>query len=82
MATITIDLPDQQAAALQTKAAVRGMTLEEWFRQIADAEAGVKELGDQQRWKEAVERIRALRKRVKPDPEGWTIRDHINYGRP
>jgi hypothetical protein len=25
--------------------------------------------------------MRALRARVKPDPEGWTTRDYVHYGR-
>ena len=25
--------------------------------------------------------MRALRARVKPDPEGWTTRDYVQYGR-
>jgi hypothetical protein len=28
-----------------------------------------------------VAEMRALRARVKPDPEGWTTRDYIRYGR-
>jgi hypothetical protein len=28
-----------------------------------------------------VNEMRALRARVKPDPEGWTTRDYVNYGR-
>ena len=28
-----------------------------------------------------VAELRALRARVKPDPEGWTTRDYVNYGR-
>lgn len=28
-----------------------------------------------------VAEMRALRGRVKPDPEGWTTRDYVNYGR-
>jgi hypothetical protein len=28
-----------------------------------------------------VEAMRALRARVKPDPEGWTTRDYVHYGR-
>ncbi len=28
-----------------------------------------------------VAEMRALRARVKPDPEGWTARDYVNYGR-
>ena len=30
----------------------------------------------------AVERILELQKHVKPDPEGWSVKDYINYGRP
>jgi len=25
--------------------------------------------------------MRALRARIKPDPEGWTTRDYVHYGR-
>ncbi len=28
-----------------------------------------------------VAEMRALRTRVKPDPEGWTTRDYVRYGR-
>jgi hypothetical protein len=28
-----------------------------------------------------VAEMQALRARVKPDPEGWTTRDYVNYGR-
>jgi len=28
-----------------------------------------------------VAEMRAIRARVKPDPEGWTPRDYVNYGR-
>lgn len=28
-----------------------------------------------------VAEMRALRARIKPDPEGWTTRDYVNYGR-
>jgi hypothetical protein len=28
-----------------------------------------------------VAELRALRARVKPDPEGWTTRDYVRYGR-
>ncbi len=28
-----------------------------------------------------VDEMRALRARVKPDPEGWTTRDYVRYGR-
>ena len=28
-----------------------------------------------------VAEMRALRARVRPDPEGWTTRDYVHYGR-
>jgi hypothetical protein len=28
-----------------------------------------------------VDEMRALRARIKPDPEGWTTRDYIRHGR-
>jgi hypothetical protein len=38
MTTIRIELPDEQAAALRTKAASEGLSLEDWFRRRADQE--------------------------------------------
>ena len=35
MTTITIDLPDQQAAALSMQAAAQGVSLEDWVRKLA-----------------------------------------------
>lgn len=39
MTIITIDLPDRQAAALAAKAKAQGLSLEDWFRQVAAKEA-------------------------------------------
>lgn len=80
MTTITIDLPDQQAAALQAKAAAQGLTLEDLVRKLAEHEAAPAEHGPVTP-QEAATRIREIRTRTKPDPEGWTIKDYINYGR-
>lgn len=38
--------------------------------------------GEEEKMNAAVNRILELQKHVKPDPEGWTIKDYINYGRP
>ena len=35
-----------------------------------------------QRAQAATARILEIQKRVKPDPEGWTIRNYIDRGRP
>jgi hypothetical protein len=74
-----IELPDQQAAALKAKAAAQGLTLEAWLQKLADEEAPSSAPRSPQ---EAAARILQLQQRVKPDPEGWTVHDYINYGRP
>jgi hypothetical protein len=37
---------------------------------------------DETRAVRAADRILEIQKRVKPDPEGWTVQDYINHGRP
>jgi len=74
-----IELPDDQAAALNAKAAAQGLTLTAWLRTLAELDASPQ---TPRSAKEAVERILELQKNVKPDPEGWTVKDYINYGRP
>lgn len=75
-----IELPDEQAAALRAKAAAQGLTLEAWFMKLA---AEVEVIGKPPRTpQEAAAHILELQKHVRPDPEGWTVKDYINYGRP
>jgi hypothetical protein len=38
MTTVSIDLPEQQIAALTAKAAAQGLTLEGWFQKVAAQE--------------------------------------------
>jgi plasmid stability protein len=35
-----IELPDEQAAALKAKAAAQGLSLEAWFKKLAEEETG------------------------------------------
>ena len=73
-----IEIPDEQAAALKAKAAAEGLSLEGWLKKLAsDAPAGQLE-----RARAAAARIRDIQQRSKPDPEGWTVHDYINRGRP
>jgi hypothetical protein len=44
MATLTIELTDQQAAALKNKLAAKGLTIEDWIAQMAAQEAPVRKL--------------------------------------
>lgn len=39
MTTVTIELPDEQAATLKAKAGTDGLTLEDWFQKLARQEA-------------------------------------------
>lgn len=72
-----IELSDQEAAALTARAAAEGLTLEAWLKKLAE-ESSTAPRSPQ----EAAARILELQKRVKPDPDGWTIRDYLNHGRP
>jgi len=74
-----IEIPDSQAAALTARAAAQGLTLEDFLRKLAEEEAPAKAPLSPQ---EAAARILELQKRVKPDPEGWTVHGYINHGRP
>jgi hypothetical protein len=74
-----IELPDQQAAAPKARAAAQGLTLEAWLKHLADEEAfSIAPRSP----REAAARILRLQKRVKPDPEGWTVHDYIDRDRP
>jgi hypothetical protein len=75
-----IELPDEQAAALKAKAAAQGLTLETWLQKLAGEEEVTSSAPRSPQ--EAASRILQLQKRVKPDPEGWTVHDYINHGRP
>jgi hypothetical protein len=85
MTIVKIDIPDQQAAALSAKAAAQGMTLESWFQKVAEKEAGRTDVRESSHSKgqhrSVVEEMRKLRASIKPDPEGWTTRDYVNFGR-
>lgn len=85
MTTITIKIPDELAAALSAKAVARGLTLENWFQEIAEKEASRPDVHESTHPEKArgtvVERMRDPRNRIPPDPEGWTTVDYVNYGR-
>ena len=79
--TLEIEFTDDQIEALQIRAAAEGLTLEGWFQKLAEQTAA--ELADVRRQKaeEAVAQILDLQQHVKPDPDGWTIREYVEHGR-
>jgi len=72
-----IEIPDEQAEALKAKAAAEGLTLEAWLERLAEE----RPVPGSPSVLAAAARIRELQKHVKPDPEGWTSRDYIKFGR-
>lgn len=78
MTTVKVHLSDLQADALRKKAASEGISLEEWFQRVAERESpSAPSLGQTS----LRERMQAIRARVKPDPDGWSVRDYVNVGR-
>jgi hypothetical protein len=76
MTTILIELPDDQAAMLRKKLSAQGLSLKGWFKSLAEAEAPTgTAFSTAITSKDAVARILELQKHVKPDPEGWTVKD-------
>jgi hypothetical protein len=76
---LTLQLPDDQAAALQARAAAQGLSPAQWLARLAAQETPPAAARSAQ---SAVARILDLQKRVQPDPEGWTVHDYINHSRP
>jgi hypothetical protein len=75
-----IEIPDDQAAALKVKAAAQGLSLKAWLEKLAGEDGG-QATKHRRSPQEAAAHILDLQKGVKPDPEGWTVKDYINYGR-
>lgn len=79
----TIELSDEIAALLKRQAAAHGLSVDEWVQTLAREELRMDDIRlNRQRSQAAATRILEIQKRVKPDPEGWTIRDYIDHGRP
>ena len=90
MTTVKIDLPDDQAAALQAKAAAQGLSLEEWFRVLAQQSGTVSLQPEDSRcetrpiWEVITDNM----KNVPPDDlaalpkDGASQIDHYIYGHP
>jgi plasmid stability protein len=74
-----IELDDDLAAALKAKAEAQHLKLEDWLRTLTGMSSRSAEA--QQR-ESAAARIREIRSRTKPDPDGWTVQDYINRNRP
>ena len=84
--TVQFDWPPDVVDHLSEEARKRGLSLDAYLlQQVLEKESSNGAPNDEaeKRRKRAVAgaRILEIQKRVKPDPEGWTSRDYINYGR-
>jgi hypothetical protein len=78
---VEVHFTPEQEAQLTYIATRAGTDAERLVKEAAlrllESEAGVRSAPPGS----VVAEMRALRRRVKPDPEGWTTRDYILYGR-
>jgi metal-responsive CopG/Arc/MetJ family transcriptional regulator len=77
----TIQISDESASLLLRQAAQNGLTVEAWVERLAHEQAALLRVSSSTEAREAAEELIALQREVKPDPEGWTNRDYIAYGR-
>jgi hypothetical protein len=79
----TIELSDESVALLKRQAEAHGLSVDAWVLALAREKARMENAGPvRETAQAAVAQILEIQKRVKPDPEGWTIRDYIDHGRP
>jgi len=79
----TIELSDESAALLKRQAEAHGLSVDAWVQALAREKARMDDIQSSRlRARAAAARILEIQKRVKPDPEGWTIRNYIDHGRP
>ena len=86
--TVQLDWPPDVVDRLTEEARKKGLSLDAYLLQTVLQQKGSNgaPTGDAEKRRKragagAGARILEIQKRVKPDPEGWTSRDYINYGR-
>ena len=85
--TVQLDWPSDVVDRLTEEARQKGLSLDAYVLQTVLQQKGsngapaIDEAEKRRKRQEAAVRILEIQKRVKPDPEGWTSRDYINYGR-
>ena len=78
----TIQLSDESAQLLKRQAEAHGLSIDAWVEALAREKANDEAPLDRRCAQAAAARILEIQTRVKPDPDGWTIRNYIDHGRP
>jgi len=77
------EISKKSAALLKQQADAHGVTVDAWVQALAREKARIDEVhSGRQKAQAAAARILEIQKRVKPDPDGLTVRDYIDHGRP
>jgi len=83
--TVQLDWPSDVVDRLTEEAQKQGLSLDAYLLQTVLEKvsngAPTDDAGKRRKRADAGTRILEIQKRVKPDPEGWTSRNYINYGR-
>jgi len=82
--TVQLDWPSDVVDRLTGEARKRGLSLDAYLTVLQQEGSNGAPTDDAEKCRrraEAGARIFEIQKRVKRDPEGWTSRDYINYGR-
>jgi hypothetical protein len=83
--TVQLDWPHDVVDRLTEEARKKGLSLDayllETVLQLGGSNGVPADAAEKSRRSDAGARILEIQKRVKPDPEGWTSRDYIRYGR-
>ena len=77
----TIQISEKSALLLNQQASAHGTRLADWVEELGFEHAQANSAALHSSRRAAVEGIAGLQKQVKPDPNGWTIREYIDFGR-
>jgi plasmid stability protein len=82
--TLTIDLPDEEVRALAIKARARGVSAEDYARQVLERDLDEEEHAPEPFWKAFTRRIHALPSEVfeRLPADGASEHDHYLHGSP
>ena len=82
---VHLDWPPDVVDRLTEEARKKGLSLDAWLLQTVLQQRGSNgaptDTERRRKRAQAGARILEIQQRVRPDPEGWTSRDYINYGR-
>lgn len=82
--TVRLDWPPEVVERLTHEARRKGVSLETYILESVLRQPNSPSTLEAKRLQreQAATRIMEIQRRVQPDPEGWTSREYIHYGRP